>query len=215
MPKTAPSYCTIVPAHRRGRRAHERSNINRPLLFASNSTHRQSAGLTPSVLAPIRAAHAHDPPLRQAPVDRRAGGAPSRHYLALPWNDSMRDTFNDLRPSRLLSLCSRHHRLPKILDRKYYQVAPSNGVAEKLLISARKRIVSDIIRQMRRTPSDRIVDVGVSDVTNDGANVLERTYPYQRNITACGLGEGRESPGGFSRSRLHTLDKAKCASTIR
>ena len=76
MPKTAPSYCTIVPAHRRGRRAHERSNINRPLLFASNSTHRQSAGLTPSVLAPIRAAHAHDPPLRQAPW---VAGTAGRH----------------------------------------------------------------------------------------------------------------------------------------
>jgi hypothetical protein len=87
--------------------------------------------------------------------------------------------------------------LPKILDHKYYQVVPSNGVAEKLLITARKRIFSDIIRQMRPTPSDRIVDVGVSDVINDGANVLERIYPYQRNITACGLGEGREFQAAF------------------
>ncbi|MGC2827615.1 MAG: methyltransferase domain-containing protein [Pseudolabrys sp.] len=81
--------------------------------------------------------------------------------------------------------------MSEILDHKYYRVVPVNGVAEKLLITARDRIFRDFIKCMRPTPLDRIVDVGVSDVINDGANVLERTYPYQRNITACGLGEGR------------------------
>ena len=87
--------------------------------------------------------------------------------------------------------------MSEILDHKYYQVVPVNGVAEKLLITARDRIFRDFIKCMCPTPLDRIVDVGVSDVINDGANVLERTYPYQRNITACGLGEGREFQTAF------------------
>jgi methyltransferase family protein len=87
--------------------------------------------------------------------------------------------------------------LSEILDNKYYQVVPSNGIAEKPLITARNCIFRDFIRRMRPTPFDRIVDIGVSDVINDGANVLERTYPYQRNITACGLGEGRDFQAAF------------------
>jgi Methyltransferase domain len=87
--------------------------------------------------------------------------------------------------------------MSEILDHKYYQVVPPNGVAEKLLIAARDRIYRDFKTRMRPTPLDRIVDVGVSDVINEGANVLERTYPYQRNITACGLGEGREFQATF------------------
>ena len=87
--------------------------------------------------------------------------------------------------------------MSEILDHKYYQVVSPNGVAEKLLIAARDRIFRDFITWMRPTPLDRIVDVGVSEVINDGANVLERTYPYQRNITACGLGEGREFQATF------------------
>jgi hypothetical protein len=44
--------------------------------------------------------------------------------------------------------------------------------------------------QMQPSSSDKILDVGVSDVINDGANVLERSYRHQGNITACGLGAG-------------------------
>ena len=82
--------------------------------------------------------------------------------------------------------------MSEITDHKYYQVVPANSVAEKLLITARDCIYRDFIKYMHPMPADRIVDVGVSDVLNEGADVLERTYPYSRNITACGLGEGRE-----------------------
>src|SRR4029078_10918229 len=34
--------------------------------------------------------------------------------------------------------------------------------------------------------------LGVSDVVNDAANMLERLYPVPAHITACGLGEGRD-----------------------
>jgi hypothetical protein len=75
-------------------------------------------------------------------------------------------------------------------DSQYYQVVGRQSIAERLLIAARKRIFRDFIAHMQPTPTDRILDVGVSDVVNDGANVLERSYAYQHNITACGLGDG-------------------------
>ena len=81
-------------------------------------------------------------------------------------------------------------------DQKYYQVASPNSLAERLVISARDRIYADFIAHMRPSQHDRILDVGVSDVVGDAANVLERCYPYARNITACGLGEG----SGFQRA---------------
>ena len=75
------------------------------------------------------------------------------------------------------------------VDQKYYQVVRAKSVAERILIAARDCIFRDFMARMRPTSLDRILDVGVSDVVNDGANVLERSYPYQHNITACGVGE--------------------------
>lgn len=77
-----------------------------------------------------------------------------------------------------------------LVDQEYYQEVPSGSVAEKLLLAARDRIFGDFVARMRPTPSDEILDVGVSDVINDGANVLERSYRHQQKITACGLGAG-------------------------
>ena len=85
-----------------------------------------------------------------------------------------------------------------VVDEKYYQVVPPSGIAERLLIAARERIFRDFMAHMHQTPSDRVLDVGVSDVVNDGANVLERSYPYRRNITACGLSEGGDFQAAFA-----------------
>jgi hypothetical protein len=76
------------------------------------------------------------------------------------------------------------------LDQKYYQVVPPRSAAKWLTIAARDRIFRDFMAHMQPSPSDRILDVGVSDVVNDSANVLERSYPHRSNITACGLGKG-------------------------
>jgi hypothetical protein len=87
--------------------------------------------------------------------------------------------------------------MSEVVDRKYYQAVPAKSLAERLLVAARERIFRDFMARMRPTRSDRVLDVGVSDVENDGANVLERTYPHQRNITACGLGEGDAFQAAF------------------
>ena len=82
--------------------------------------------------------------------------------------------------------------MPGIVDGKYYQVARPSSIAEKLLIAARDRIFDDFLERMKPLPDSRIVDVGVSDVVSEGANVLERKYQYRHNITACGIGEAAE-----------------------
>jgi len=60
--------------------------------------------------------------------------------------------------------------------------------------------------RMRPTPADQILDVGVSDVINDGANVLERSYPYPNNITACGLGAGVQFKNAFPPIRYAQIE---------
>lgn len=87
--------------------------------------------------------------------------------------------------------------MSSLVDGKYYEVVPAKSVAERLLIAARERIFHDFMARMRPAPSDRILDVGVSDIVNEGANVLERNYPYPGNITACGLGEGRDFQAAY------------------
>jgi hypothetical protein len=76
------------------------------------------------------------------------------------------------------------------VDEKYYREISPGSIAEHLLISARNRIFYDFQTQLQPSHSDHVLDIGVSDVVNDGANVLERSYPHQENITACGLGAG-------------------------
>jgi hypothetical protein len=65
------------------------------------------------------------------------------------------------------------------------------------LIRARDQIYRDLIALMQPTELSTILDVGVSDVITDGANVLERSYPYPSRVTACGLGEGVEFQSAF------------------
>jgi hypothetical protein len=83
------------------------------------------------------------------------------------------------------------------LDRKYYQAVPPRSLGERLTIAARDRIYDDFIRHCRPGADDAILDVGVSDVVNDAANLLERKYPHPGRITALGLGEGADFRAAF------------------
>ena len=65
--------------------------------------------------------------------------------------------------------------MPVLTDEEYYRAVPRESVAERLLVAARDRIFLDFSARMRPSPSDRILDVGVSDVVNAGANFLERS----------------------------------------
>ena len=92
------------------------------------------------------------------------------------------------------------------LDGKYYQVVAPRSLSERLVILARDRIYADFIRRCRPTPRDKVLDVGVSDVINDAANVLEREYPHPENITAVGLGAGSEFRAAYPRVAYQRID---------
>ncbi len=83
------------------------------------------------------------------------------------------------------------------LDSKYYAAVPPRSLGERLTIAARDRIYDDFIRCCRPAADDTILDVGVSDVVNDAANLLERKYPHPGRITALGLGEGTDFQKAF------------------
>jgi hypothetical protein len=96
--------------------------------------------------------------------------------------------------------------MSNLVDEKYYQQVADEGLTQRLLIAARDRVYEDFLRQMHPGPSDRILDVGVSDVIGKGANVLERCYPAQQNITACGLGAGHEFQTTFPKVRYIQIE---------
>lgn len=78
------------------------------------------------------------------------------------------------------------------IDSKYYEVAAPHSLAERVMIRARDRMYSDFMRICSPRPADTILDVGVSDVITDAANMLERRYPHPERITAVGLGAAGE-----------------------
>jgi hypothetical protein len=84
-------------------------------------------------------------------------------------------------------------------DSKYYQIAGNGSIAERVLVLARDRIYADLIRACDPSAASTILDVGVSDVVNDGANFLERRYPFPDRITACGLGRAEHFREAFPR----------------
>lgn len=78
----------------------------------------------------------------------------------------------------------------RTVDDRFYQAAGPGSLGEKVLVAARDRIYRDFLRLCRPAPGESILDIGVSDVVTDGANLIERLYPHPESITAAGLGEG-------------------------
>ncbi len=78
----------------------------------------------------------------------------------------------------------------RTVDGKFYQATPPKSLGERLVIAARDRIYKDFLEFCTPRQGEAILDVGVSDVVTDAANMLERLYPHPRDITAVGLGEG-------------------------
>lgn len=93
-----------------------------------------------------------------------------------------------------------------VIDARYYQAVAPSSPAERLLIAARERIYRDLIACCRPGPDATILDVGVSDAINDGANLLERHYPHPDRITAAGLGEGSEFRAAFPTVGYHRIE---------
>lgn len=92
-----------------------------------------------------------------------------------------------------------------LLDGRYYEAVRPDGWAQQLLNLARRNMYADFVSTCRPSPSSAILDVGVSDVLNDGANVIERMYPFRQRITAVGLGVAREFQAAFPEVRYRRI----------
>ena len=94
----------------------------------------------------------------------------------------------------------------ELVDKRYYQVARAGTVAERLVVAARDRIYADFVRTAAPTPASSVIDVGVSDVVGEAANVLERKYPHPENITAVGLGAAVAFQAAFPAVRYQQVE---------
>ena len=85
----------------------------------------------------------------------------------------------------------------ELVDAKYYQAAAPRSLGERVTVLARDQIYEDFVAVCRPRRADTIIDVGVSDVVNDAANMMERKYPHPERITAVGLGSGDDFQAAF------------------
>jgi hypothetical protein len=76
-------------------------------------------------------------------------------------------------------------------DRRYYQHAGKIKLARRLSATARRRVFDLFMRALRPSPSDRILDIGVTDDTGIESNMLEQLYPHRHNITCVSLTDGK------------------------
>jgi hypothetical protein len=83
------------------------------------------------------------------------------------------------------------------VDQHYYQVAKPGSLAERLTMVARDNIYRDFLRLAGPDVASSILDVGVSDVVGEAANVLERKYPHLGRVTAVGLGAALQFRAAF------------------
>jgi hypothetical protein len=104
--------------------------------------------------------------------------------------------------------------MSKVIDEKYYRVVPNGSLAKRVLNRARDRIYDDFLTTVRPKPTDKILEVGISDVVSDDANVVERKYPYPERITACGLGDAVEFKGELPEDSLRQ-NSSKPATSFR
>jgi SAM-dependent methyltransferase len=76
------------------------------------------------------------------------------------------------------------------VDSVYYRDGVGNSLAMGVLRKARMSMFQLFMNEMSPTAETRILDIGVSDDENDGANFLEKHYPWQHRITCAGIGTG-------------------------
>lgn len=84
------------------------------------------------------------------------------------------------------------------IDDIYYEHAMSVPLARRAAIAARERMFAHFMRVMQPGPDTTILDFGASATETPEANIFEKSYPYPRQITAAGLGDGRLLTSMFS-----------------
>jgi hypothetical protein len=75
-------------------------------------------------------------------------------------------------------------------DERYYQNTGGMGFARRISTIARQRLHQLFMQVMQPQPGDRILDIGVSDDTGIGSNMLEQLYRFRKNLTCASLTNG-------------------------
>jgi SAM-dependent methyltransferase len=75
-------------------------------------------------------------------------------------------------------------------DQVYYSAPDNVPKAAKVLAYARAQMFKLFMSAMTPTPETTILDIGASEHETKEANFLEKMYPYKRNITCAGIGDG-------------------------
>jgi SAM-dependent methyltransferase len=88
------------------------------------------------------------------------------------------------------------------IDAIYYRDGVNNGLAMRALLTARRRMFALFMQKMAPDATTTILDIGVSDDENEGANFLEKLYPWPENITCAGLGDGKAVSDAYPVSRF-------------
>ena len=96
-----------------------------------------------------------------------------------------------------------------LLDSRYYDASGPGTLAERVVVQARDRIYAQFLEICRPGPDDLILDVGVSDVVSDSANVLERKYAYPERVTAAAIGEAVEFRKAFPKVAFRQIEPNK------
>ncbi|MEE9273598.1 MAG: GtrA family protein [Robiginitomaculum sp.] len=79
---------------------------------------------------------------------------------------------------------------PEDIDNIFYEHAMSIPLARKVTGHARHKMFRHFMAVMQPNENSKILDFGTSEVENDQANMLEKSYKYKHNITCAGLGDG-------------------------
>ena len=76
------------------------------------------------------------------------------------------------------------------VDEIYYRDGMKHSMAMRILVAARRSMFELFMKELAPGPATTVVDIGVSDDENEGANYLEKHYPWPRSITCAGIGDG-------------------------
>lgn len=91
------------------------------------------------------------------------------------------------------------------IDAVFYRDGASNSFAMHLLKTARLSMFNLFVEQMRPSADTTVLDIGVSDDENEGANFLEKSYPWPDKITCAGIGSGEQVKARYPSSTFHQI----------
>jgi SAM-dependent methyltransferase len=91
-------------------------------------------------------------------------------------------------------------------DAIYYR---DNQRGMGLLVSARRAMFDLFIREMQPRATSTIIDIGVSDEENEGANFLEKSYPWPSQITCVGIGDGTALKAAYSEVQFRNIEPGR------